>query len=118
MVTIWPGYYVICDWANHVSTKNCQFFVFALSQLSINYHHNKMFTTSTEFNRLSSAIYKSRILHSELKVFTRIIYVCMVDFHRPSHIHFLPLSQPTELFWLKNSENATNCHTHISVMLK
>ena len=44
-----------------------------------------MFTTDTEFNGLSSAIYRNDILHSELKILVK-IYLCvirtyMVDFH-------------------------------------
>ena len=46
-----------------------------------------MFTTIAEFNGLSSASYRNRILQSQLKILVK-IYLSghMFDFCRPSHI--------------------------------
>ena len=36
------------------------------------YYHNKIFITTIEFNRLSSAAYRNRILHSDWKILAKI----------------------------------------------
>ena len=62
--------------------------------LSLLYHylhyHHKIFITTAEFDGLSSAAYGDGILHSKWKTLVKIslgvIYVRMVDVHRPSHI--------------------------------
>ena len=49
-----------------------------------------MYTTNAEFKGLPSAIYRSGILHLELKIFAKILLgvICthMFDFCRPGHI--------------------------------
>ena len=81
---------------DHLSTKNCWYFLYLLHYNLITIYTNTIPTTA-EFNGLSSAIYRNRILHSELKILAKIqlgvICTHMVDFHTPGHVysfHSLP----------------------------
>ena len=57
---------------NHVSTKVANFLSLFCQSLITIYTNRKKFTSNAEFNGLSSAIYRNRMLLSQLKILAKI----------------------------------------------